>query len=105
MRETNFPLNMYIVDKVQPLPYYVSDIVNPEEHFEFDMNRSPRQPNARIPGRWGWRTGFSNGYGYGNFQFDLNCPPSCVVKLEDDPKGYVSKHTMDIYNAYWCKKY
>ena len=104
MRESNFPLNMYTVDKVNPLPYYVRDIVNPETSFEFDMNKTARIPNSRIPSRWGWNTGWSNGYGIPGL-FDKNCPPGCIVQLEADPKGYVSKNTMDIYNRYWCKKY
>ena len=61
MKETTFPYNIYKAEKINPLPYYYYDIIDPMTHFEFDMNKVPRQPNSRIPSRWGWNTGFQNG--------------------------------------------
>lgn len=100
--KTHFPFNIYSADVVEPLPYYYKDIGDPLTHFEFDMNRVPRHPNSRIPGRWGWNTGHPNGYGTGNFQFHKNCPNSCLTDWEQNPKGMVSKKTIETYNYYAC---
>ena len=104
MKETSFPYNIYKADIVHELPYYYRDIINPATHFEYDMNRVPRTPNAQIPARWGWNTGHKNGYGIGNIQFDKNCPRGCVAFLEGDPQGYVTQRTMDIFKKYKCMR-
>lgn len=100
MKQTNFPVGMYTSNMVRAPPYFYQEVISPQTNFEFDMNRVDREPSSRIPGRWNWRTGFPNGYGTGNFQFQLNCSPYCIAKLEDNPKGYASEKTLAINKYY-----